>query len=671
VTETSELFVFAGRDKDGAPVTVRMPRALRGMSATELDDALASFVLEAEQLERICKASPHVEELLAWGDMELPDRERVAYCVFARTDGSSLAQMRGRGAQSLGRSIAALESVAMALAAAHDIGACHGDVRPENLILVEAGAKPVIKLVRFTLATRFGSTGTRVFAPEYAAPEHFKRSFGDDSIGPPTDVYGLALCLVELVTGRPPFDGTHPTELYKQTTDITRRPTLIARGASVPQAVDAVVARAVAVNPKLRWPNARDFWSALTAAAGPDILADSVVSLPDVPSSKEIVEPAPSSGQNAPPSSGTPPSSAAPPSSGTENAPASGGAPAPAGPSAAQASQPSTARPLGTSRAVLVGGIVSAAVALVLAMVMIAAALSRPKEEPAAETAAIDAGAAPVAKASPSTSTSASASTSTSGDAGGSAASDDVPPGMVKVPAGTFVMGKDSDRKSERPAHRVTITRAFYIDRTEVTAEAYAACVEAGACERRTVHVKKQSHGAWGCNNEKDRGKHPANCVDRNQAAAYCAFVKKRLPTEAEWEYAARGTDGREYPWGNTPPTTCAVAVLAGATGGCGERRGTSAVGTATEGASAFGALDMGGNVWEWVADDYAPYPSGEVTDPLVKLPTRPKEPPPRGVLRGGSWDYAATAARATYRLPWMTDAGNASIGFRCALTAP
>jgi serine/threonine protein kinase len=594
VTETSELFVFAGRDKDGAPVTVRMPRALRGMSATEVDNALARFVLEAEQLERICKASPYVEQLLAWGDMVLADRERIAYCIFARTDGSSLAQMRGRGAQSLGRSIAALESVAMALGAAHDIGACHGDVRPENLILVEAGPQPIIKLVRFTLATRFGTTGTRVFAPEYGAPEHFKRSFGDSSVGPPTDVYGLALCLVELVTGRPPFDGTHQTELYKQTTDITRRPTLLARGASVPQALDAVVARAVAVNPKLRWQNAREFWSALTAAAGPEVLADSVVSLPDMPSSKDAVEPTPAPGQAPPPSLGQPPASV-----GTVNVPgappASGGraaAPAPAAP-------PPAARLAGPSKAVLIGGFASAGVALVLGVLMIASALSRPKQSEVAEGSPTASGSAasgsavltaPAPSEDASTSTrltapapSEDASTSTS-PRPSTGTSDEIPQGMVRVPPGTFVMGKDGDGKE--PAHRVTITHAFYIDRTEVTSEAYAKCIEAGACDKRTVHVKKQSQGAWGCNLEKDRGKHPANCVDRNQAAAYCAFAKKRLPTEAEWEYAARGTDGREYPWGNTPPTTCALAVLAGATGGCGERRGTSAVGTTTEGAS-------------------------------------------------------------------------------------
>jgi formylglycine-generating enzyme required for sulfatase activity len=79
----------------------------------------------------------------------------------------------------------------------------------------------------------------------------------------------------------------------------------------------------------------------------------------------------------------------------------------------------------------------------------------------------------------------------------------------------------------------------------------------------------------------------------------------------------------------------------------------------------------MGGNVWEWVADDYAPYLADDATDPLVKLTAKAHEPAPRGILRGGSWDYAALAAKTTYRLPWMVDAGNASIGFRCALTAP
>jgi formylglycine-generating enzyme required for sulfatase activity len=245
---------------------------------------------------------------------------------------------------------------------------------------------------------------------------------------------------------------------------------------------------------------------------------------------------------------------------------------------------------------------------------------------------------------------------------------------MVKVPAGTFVMGSDRDGKTEKPAHAVRLTRAFYMDRIEVRADAYAACVEDGACPVNRVHSGGIVETAYGCNTDKERPTHPANCIDRIQAEKYCASVRKRLPTEAEWEYAARGTDGREFPWGNTPPSTCAMAILTGMTGACGDRKGTWEVGTTADGKSAFGALDMAGNVWEWVADGWEAYPSNTsgagaadggsaaLVDPQTAL-----QPTGRGILRGGSWDYSVGSAKVTYRLPFAAASGNVSIGFRCA----
>jgi eukaryotic-like serine/threonine-protein kinase len=237
---------------------------------------------------------------------------------------------------------------------------------------------------------------------------------------------------------------------------------------------------------------------------------------------------------------------------------------------------------------------------------------------------------------------------------------------MVHVPAGTFVMGNDKEGAGDRPAHRVTITHAFYIDRTEVTAEAYAACVAEGACSARNNHVKRNITSTYACNIEKDRASHPANCVDREQAERFCKFAKKRLPTEAEWEYAARGSDERDYPWGKAPPTGCNFGTISALPGPCGQRKGTSPVGLAPDGASPFGALDMAGNVWEWTNDKYASYSADDVTDPHVRIDTRPDGPTQRGVIRGGSWDYSVASAKTTFRLPFPVDTANASVGFRC-----
>jgi serine/threonine-protein kinase len=268
--ETGEGFLLSGRGPNGAPVTIRMLRAPAGTDAAALGEATRVFQEETAALGKLGEATPHVETLLAAGVTTARGGERIAYCVFRRTDGSSLAELRGRGAQPIARAIAALEPIAAALAKAHELGLHHGDVRPENVILVEAARRPTLKLVRFGLGTRFGP-GPRAYAPEYGAPEHFER--GEARVGPPTDVYGLALTLVELVSGRPPLEGNHPTALFRQASDIHRRPTLRARGATASDEIEAVLVKALAVNPKSRWPNAGELWAALVAAAAPELRA--------------------------------------------------------------------------------------------------------------------------------------------------------------------------------------------------------------------------------------------------------------------------------------------------------------------------------------------------------------------------------------------------------------
>jgi formylglycine-generating enzyme required for sulfatase activity len=153
----------------------------------------------------------------------------------------------------------------------------------------------------------------------------------------------------------------------------------------------------------------------------------------------------------------------------------------------------------------------------------------------------------------------------------------------------------------------------------------------------------------------------PVNCVSQEQASAYCRFVGKRLPTEAEWEFAARGPKLQAYPWGDDAPTSCRQAIVGGLEGPCGKRRGTYDVGTTIDGASSFGALDMAGNVWEWVADGFESYPKEDAVDPFV---------PPRGgkgIVRGGSWDYSPAGAKSTTRLPIDRTTVLPNVGFRCA----
>ncbi len=170
------------------------------------------------------------------------------------------------------------------------------------------------------------------------------------------------------------------------------------------------------------------------------------------------------------------------------------------------------------------------------------------------------------------------------------------PDGMLFVPGGTFVMGSDAGgQDDEHPAHRVTL-RAFFLDRTEVTNAAYAACVAARTCRTPEPASSRQNH--FGPDSAFRGPEQPVSSISWDDARAYCVFVGKRLPTEAEFERAACGDDERRYPWGNEAPSP-ERAVFATSR--------TENVGTHPSGAGPYGHLDLAGNVWEWLEDFYDP----------------------------------------------------------------
>jgi formylglycine-generating enzyme required for sulfatase activity len=233
---------------------------------------------------------------------------------------------------------------------------------------------------------------------------------------------------------------------------------------------------------------------------------------------------------------------------------------------------------------------------------------------------------------------------------------------MVRVPAGEFWMGCNADVDSscdsgEKPGHKVYLEE-YYIDTTEVTVAAYGACVKAGKCTAPDTGA----HCNWGTSG---REQHPINCVDWTQAWAYCEYVGKRLPTEAEWEKAARGTDGRVYPWGNER-ATCGRAVMNDGGDGCG-KNSTWPVGSKPSGVSPYGAQDMSGNVREWVSDWYDSSYYGS-------SPSRSPSGPSGGsvrVYRGGRWDYfGAEFQRASGRIGSTPGDRDSGLGFRCARPA-
>ena len=240
---------------------------------------------------------------------------------------------------------------------------------------------------------------------------------------------------------------------------------------------------------------------------------------------------------------------------------------------------------------------------------------------------------------------------------------------MVDVPGGPFWMGCNEEVDTEcidsadKPGHEVTIT-GFKIDKYDVTTAQYRKCVDAGACTAARTTVPEEPHTSTTetmCNwDVEGRDDHPINCVDWSQAVAYCTWAGKRLPTEAEWERAARGVDGRKFPWGNAA-VDCNLANYFPAGNAC--VGSTSPVGSNPDGVSPYSALDMAGNVWQWVADWYD---SDYYDDAPTDNPTGPETGKWR-VLRGGSWVTVGMGLRCSKRGHLAPEKWDDFTGFRCA----
>ncbi len=259
--------------------------------------------------------------------------------------------------------------------------------------------------------------------------------------------------------------------------------------------------------------------------------------------------------------------------------------------------------------------------------------------------------------------------------------------GMVRVPGGRMSMGTDSGEPAERPAHEVTVAN-FYMDRFEVTNAEFSTFVAA------TNHVTDPQRagfgwhwiGEWkqvkGADWRHPHGpqssiggleQHPVVQVGWHDAVAYCRWRRKRLPSEAEWERAARNAGGVPYAWGSAPPNENGrYRASYGSDRCCSADIGdgflyTAPVGSFPSGRSPFGAEDMTGNVWEWVSDTYdeAYYRRSPLADPINTAPGE------RKVIRGGGWGNNPWGLRTTLRHANTPETGLSMVGFRCAKSSP
>ena len=635
------------------PVAIKAFKSMGTFAAKDRERLLDEFVREGALLAELSERSAAICQARDVGTLTTPSGAWAPYMVLEWLEGvtleRALADERSAGTapRTASEAIQLLEPVGEALALAHARGIAHRDVKPGNIFLLGEPRSEActVKLLDFGIAKvvqdaqkmagAFSQTTGQVtsFTPAYGAPEQFSRAQG--ATGPWTDVFALGLIFSELVSGKDPLAGDDVAQLAFAAMDPSRRPTPRALGASVSDAVEAVIAKAVAVPTSERYQTAGELWNALRAAVGLS------------------------------------------PMRAITGNPVEGRASSLSGPSviaraSTSAETVAAARTTGGKGKPSRTGLTLAALGAIVAAGAFGTLGMRHGDPSVPAAAASVASPPPAAAPQPPPPT--------------------CPEGMILVPGGKFFMGSDdkSDFEFERPAHQ-TILSPFCIDKYEVTVLRYKGCSDKGECKRAgtandwekiTDAERKAFDPLCNARDPEANAKHPVNCVDWEMADTFCraSVPRGRLPREAEWEFATRGSDGRKFPWGDDWPdakhlNACDKDCLAwGRKNRVDEKAmyessdgfaNTAPVGSFPLGDSPFGLSDVVGNVWEWTADWYAPYTAATQTDP--KGPEAEVDHDGR-VIRGGAWNGAYPAwVRPTFRYHDDPAKRSYGIGFRCA----
>lgn len=574
--------------------------------AEVLDRILKRFEREAKALARL--SHTNIIQIHDYGIFE-----GAPYLVMEYMPGGTLKDRLG--APTLPAEAAKLLlPIAQALAHSHSLSIIHRDIKPSN-ILIDINDAP--KLTDFGIAhilelgdsTALTATGVGVGTPEYMAPE---QGLGKD-VDARTDIYALGVVLYEMVTGVKPYKADTPMAVViKHIHDPLPSPSAIVQ--TLPTRVEQVILKAMAKMPENRYENMGAF-AAVLAKIGRD--EDIVIAPGDAAATRDAFEISP-----------TPKTV----------------------PMIKKELVSILDRAKRSPRWVI--GAIIIAVALILGGMWIGLGITN-DESLAQFASATETPTTTFAETLLPTDTPMQTTTATATpDLGiGSMQVSEVD-GMVQVyvPAGEFEMGSDEGDSDESPAHTVYLD-VFWIDQKEIKNAMYAECVDAGVCEQpdnRTYFGNaKYAH-------------HPVVYVNWNDAQAYCGWAGRRLPTEAEWEKAARGDlKGKKYPWGDDPPV-CQLGEENGAQYSVCEEQTVQIKGFAPNG---FGLYDMIGNVSEWVADWYDAefYEDSPVNNPEGGLTGVYK------VLRGGSWDTNIRNLGIANRFKDIPDYAWGNYGFRCA----
>lgn len=674
------------------PVAIKCFKILANAPEDQRERLLDGFIQEGKLMASLSTRTAAIVQARDVGTFTSPDGQWLPYMVLEWLEGKPLDvvlwEENGSGLlpRSLFETLSLLDPAASALAIAHSRGIAHRDIKPANFFVIgdPRGVDVYVKVLDFGIAKVMADhaaaaaaqaqTGKDItaFTPNYGAPEQFSRTHG--ATGPWTDVFAMALILVEVMRGAPALEGNDLIQMAVASRDPHVRPTPRNFGIEITDAVERVFLTALSVSPSERYPTMGQFWSALHQAVFPDAPAWSVSTGSGMGRGASML------GSNM---SQAPVLSIGP--GGLPSLPATSTTlgqnftPRPPVSSAGNIMPSTVTRP---SRNLLSFGGVALLALAAGGFAAYKMFMNRPSPRDGPVSAASQ-----KASAGPVASTSASA-------AQVPARRTTCPEGMVLVPGGRFFMGStDPTFDLWKPAHKVTID-TFCIDINEVTAGEYKACSDVGECQRpdpipdypKTTNIPDEVHDAnrktWAefCNfGKEDRSRHPINCVSWALSDTYCRYKKARLPTEAEWEYAARGSDGRKYPWGDEPGDMLRMNA-------CGREcikwekqhglkpdqqmydtddgfPGTAPVGTFIKGQTRFGANDFIGNVWEWTGDWFEVYKSEEALNPTGAPAGE------RKAIRGGGFNGGTPLwLNPAFRYHQMADASAPGIGFRCAM---
>jgi len=644
-------------------------------------------------------ASDRVPDVVGAG---VDDATKMPWIAMELLVGEDLASvMKRRGRLTPGEVAGVFGDLLDALGPAHDAGVIHMDLKPENIFVAKGARGAVCKVLDFGISRLVAETRRSVTvndliaSPQWMAPEQAEKKARASAA---TDVWSLGLLAFHLLTGKfywkdANVDPGEELNLLAVMTEVgmcrvvapppaSVRARELGVGEWIPRGFDAWFARCVAQDRAQRYTNAREAVPALlevlrasghTAVVPEPAVGGRVSAVSSAPPSPPpVVSIPPTALMQGTPVVAAPTAPMIPAGSGI---PPVGGVVGKGQGEGASRRETTVTRPPRSNWAGVVGGVL-AGVLVTVAVVWWKGRDTR--SGPSRVVAPRDAGAVvsvrvPVA-------------------AQDARASADVPheprcsAGMVRLRGGTLAMGSPAGQgeEDEHPQHRVEV-EPFCLDPYEVTVARFREFWNAGhplpqtnlrypgGWEMRPQWVNEPGTGGsctWSAS-AGSKEQHPINCIDWDTAQAYCGSVGGRLPSEAEWEFAARGTEGRKYPWGNTPEPDGTRANLYGRESnrqygirGWNDGFATTApVGSFRAGATPDGIFDLAGNVWEWTADVYAPYGASQGA-----LTVQSGSDITHRVIRGGSWyGGGVSVARGAFRNGCVTGDRYDGLGFRCA----